>query len=330
MRRPLAWAWAWLFTLAVTLPAAAESQVQARSTRDPQRARFVYRDVERFIATLRKLERAPDRLAVLRREYFERGTPGLDIFVEKYELTPEGLAAALAEHPNAFRSLGDKVAALRAREDSFRSSYARLLALIPDAEFPPTYFLVGAYNNIASGSIRGTLITVERRTPQSIASGLETTMVHEMVHMQQLRALGEQYFAIYGSEKSLLALAIREGIAVFFSQRAVGLEPHRLPARDYLLAHEKELWCRFRESMAGAETGDWMWSRPSDPKQPADLGYVLGARIVEAYYERAPVKAEAVRRILSVTDYPAFLRASGYEGGRSERCSPPAHPFMQD
>ncbi|MDX1741646.1 MAG: hypothetical protein R3178_10145, partial [Rhodothermales bacterium] len=75
---------------------------------------------------------------------------------------------------------------------------------------------------------------------------------------------------------------------------------------------EAELWGRFKSEMMGQETGDWMWSQPADPEQPPHIAYYLGARIVKSYYDRAADKAEAVRQILSVTDYPAFLAASGY------------------
>ena len=45
---------------------------------------------------------------------------------------------------------------------------------------------------------------------------------------------------------------------------------------------------------------------------PRDLAYVLGSRIVKAYYDRADDKRQAVREILAVTDYPAFLEKSRY------------------
>ncbi len=42
------------------------------------------------------------------------------------------------------------------------------------------------------------------------------------------------------------------------------------------------------------------------------MAYVLGAFIVQAYYDQAEDKAQAVTDILGVTDYEAFLEASGY------------------
>lgn len=59
-------------------------------------------------------------------------------------------------------------------------------------------------------------------------------------------------------------------------------------------------------------TGDWMWRIPGDPNQPYHVAYVMGARIVEAYYNKAEDKLRAVAEILSVVDYEEFLKKSGY------------------
>jgi hypothetical protein len=101
-------------------------------------------------------------------------------------------------------------------------------------------------------------------------------------------------------------------VATYFAERVTGGSRHKNEARDYLLAHEKELWDRFRREMLGSETGEWLWSAPSNPEQPRDVGYAIGARIVEAYHENAKDKRKAVQEILGVTDYEAFLEKSGY------------------
>ena len=64
------------------------------------------------------------------------------------------------------------------------------------------------------------------------------------------------------------------------------------------------LWEQFSKEMHGSEPGGWMWKKPSDPEQPYYVGYALGYRIVKAYYENADDKGQALREILSVTDYP--------------------------
>ena len=46
--------------------------------------------------------------------------------------------------------------------------------------------------------------------------------------------------------------------------------------------------------------------------RPSDLGYYVGAKISEAYYKSATDKRQAVRDILEIQDFGAFLEKSHY------------------
>jgi uncharacterized protein YjaZ len=47
-------------------------------------------------------------------------------------------------------------------------------------------------------------------------------------------------------------------------------------------------------------------------EKPADLGYYVGYKICEAYYNQAKDKKQAVKDILTIQDYKQFLAKSGY------------------
>jgi hypothetical protein len=185
--------------------------------------------------------------------------------------------------------------------------------IIPGAVFPPTYFVVAGHRGIGSGSVEGPLISIEKETPESVSGDLAATLVHEMLHMQQLAATKEEYFAIFsGEERTLLALSIREGAATFFSKLIAGGSEQKNAAYDFYVAREAPLWEKFSREMLTGETGEWLWEAPSDPAQPPDVGYAVGARIVEVYYQNAEDRGRAASEIMAITDYPAFLEQSGY------------------
>ena len=306
-----------VIALAVT-PAVAQQTLTSDVAADPETAIFVYSDIENFVRAQAAIEQGDDPAAALQREYFDAASPGLLLFIEKYDLTLDRLLAAMVERPEEYRRTGATLEALMSREPEFRRAYTDIQRVIPDAVFPPTYFVVAGYRGIGSGSVEGPLISIEKKTVEAIAAGdIEPTLVHEMMHMQQLAAVGEDYFVIFsGEERTLLALSIREGAATYFSELITGGSEHKNEARDYYLAHETELWEAFRVDMLGHDMGDWLWEQPTDPEQPRDLGYAIGARIVEAYYQSASDKAAAARRIMAITDYPAFLHKSAYMTGR--------------
>jgi hypothetical protein len=285
---------------------------------DAERAVFSYSDVERFIGAMEAIESGADTTVALQRDYLGPASPGLQMFIEKYDLTAKRLRAGMADHPEAYERIPAVLAALRRREPSFRESYSALHDVIPGAVYPTTWFVVAGHRGIGSGSIEGPLLSIEKETVEAIEAGsVEPTLVHEMVHLQQLAATGEAYFEIFsGPERTLLALCIREGAATFFSERITGGSKHKNAARDWYLEHEAEAWPAFEAMMLGLETGDWLWDEPKDPDQPRDVGYAIGARIVEAFYREADDKRSAAAEVMRVTDYGEFLARSGYSGAR--------------
>jgi hypothetical protein len=303
-----------LFCLCVSAASADPSQrLTANVVTDPAQAELVFVDIENFINAAEKIASGASAAETLQSEYLDKASPGLGMFIEKYDLTVERLTRAMAKYPEKYAAMGEILEALKAEEATFRQAYAEIKRVMPDAVFPPTYFVVAGHRGIGSGSIEGPLISVEKESPESIGADLASTLVHEMVHIEQLAVLGEAYFEIFsGPQRTLLATSIREGIATYFSELITGGSEHKNAARDFLLENEAELWAAFRQEMLGNEMGDWLWSDPQNPEQPRDVGYALGARIARSYYESAPDRRQAVREILGVTDYPAFLERSGY------------------
>ena len=298
--------------------AAGEADAQQRLTsnvvHDPADAEFVYDDIENFLSATQAIAGGMDSTEALRTLYFGRASPGLLMFIEKYDLTLVRLREAMEKYPEAYGRIGETLEALRDREPSFVEAYEAIQEVLPGAVYPPTYFVVSGHRGINSGSIEGPLISIEKNTPASVRGGdKEPTMVHEMIHMEQLDAVGEAYFDIFsGPGRTLLANSIREGGATWFAELITGGSRHKNEARDYYLAHEQELWEAFSRDMYGTEMGDWLWETPANPKQPQDLGYAIGARIVETYYANAADPGQAAMEIMAITDYPAFLERSGY------------------
>ena len=93
------------------------------------------------------------------------------------------------KYPKKYSAIAANLKVLRSEEPAFRKVYGDIKGVIPDAVFPPTYFVVAGHRGIGSGSIEGPLISIEKKTAESIRGDLAATLVHEMVHMEQLAAL---------------------------------------------------------------------------------------------------------------------------------------------
>ena len=287
----------------------------------------VYDDLEAFSRAFDPDLELVDLAAAFELDYFDSGSPGLAEYARRFALTPESLASRVLNDPLFFASLEDLGERLETQRPAMDAAFARLLDFHPDATFLPVYFLVSGLSSGGQASQQGLLISADRfaLTDEWVDSELyrdrrlrplsEIThlVAHELAHIQQALTQGmDRYRSIYGPDKSVLALAIREGTADFIAKLISG--DHINPvAHEYGLAHEEAIWNEFKKDYTNSETGEWFFVKPTGHEEwPQDIGYFVGFRIVQSYYENAEDKSEAFQEILAVTDYELFLQKSGY------------------
>ena len=117
-----------------------------------------------------------------------------------------------------------------------------------------------------------------------------------------------------GRQGDLSDQALIEGSADFVGELAAGSFMNK-PIYEYGYAHEAELWSEFQLAMNGTNTTAWLYNQgnASSPR-PGDLGYFIGYRIAQAYYNKSADKRAALKAIIEVSDAARFLAASGYNG----------------
>lgn len=302
----------WIASAAPALPAPAVAQ---EVTTDPARVRLEVGDIRRLAEVLRSIdaEATGDVAMMIERQYLANASPGLRSYAERYNVTGASIASARKTHPSLYADLDALADAVLAQEPVLRAAFRRLQGLFPDAAFPPIWFVVGDNGPGGLSRAEGVLIASERfaAKPQDIVP----LVLHELAHFQTAMVQGvDVYRRIYGPSGTLLALALREGSAELIAELTTGRHPNPAAER-YGLANELRLWSAFREAMHGREMGDWMFVRPANEEWPPDLGYWIGYRIAKRYYDLAEDKKRAIRDILGLTNFEAFLEASQYSGG---------------
>ena len=162
--------------------------------------------------------------------------------------------------------------------------------------------LIGTDMQCLAPGVDKSELTLWERNNIGRFAGLPSLVAHEHIHFLQKDGLNH----------SLLRGAINEGMADFLAERATGRNPNaRL--QGYGLAHEAQLWADFTKEMGSTNWRNWIAnSNQETADKPADLGYFVGYRICQAYYERMVDKKQAVHDLLNINDYSAFLAKSGY------------------
>ncbi len=267
-------------------------------TSDPDSARLLTSDVELFWAVV---DRSPvDSLTVyLQQQYLDRGTDGLRDFIPQRILSADALAQRFRTERERYEDRRSVSLAALSAEPEIRAAFRALKERYAAAVFPDVYFVVGRFNSGGTVSARGLLIGAEM---QSDAGSFPAIVAHELIHFQQAR--------VDTSLRTLLAMSIQEGSADFIAELISGRHINER-AHAYALPREPELWAEFQLVMHERQAAGWLYGGQPEGR-PADLGYFFGYRIAQAYYALADDKAVALREILTTTDFPGLLTASGY------------------
>lgn len=290
---------------------------------DPDAARIVTSDIQNFWRAydLTKPETAPETaISIFDREYFAPGSIGLKDFTQLRIKD----AKALTETIKRFRQYYDSARASTLRieymQPKIRAGFYALKYLYPDAIFPDVYFLVGRLNSGGTTSPRALLIGAEMygRTPnmpeevltdwlKQVLAPVENVPIivaHELIHVQQKSPATER--------ATLLGQAIHEGSADFIGEMISGgnINAH---LHAYGNPREKELWNEFKQAMSGKDFSKWLYNGSNSKDRPADLGYYIGYKIAEAYYQKASDKKLAIKGILEIKNFEQFLKESDYE-----------------
>lgn len=280
----------------------------------PEGAKIVTEDLGRFWAAFDQA--GPQFPAeTFQKVYLDKGTPGLQDFVKLRIESAERLAKTVKAVPEYYASIRASTQRIPEMEPQIRAAFKALEEIYPEAVFPDVYFLVGVLSSGGTVSERGLLIGAEMfgRTPESpmdkLGDWLKTVLspvenvphivAHELIHFQQ------------GSPESttLLSQAIREGSADFLSELISGRHINR-HVHDFAVPRRSALWEEFKEKMGSQDFKGWLYS--STEGRPNDLGYWIGYEITKAYYDQAADKRQAVKEILNIKDFEAFLARSGY------------------
>ena len=269
----------------------------AKPSADPDSARLVTSDIDLFWGAV---DRAPrDSLAeYLQREYLEKATVGVRDFIGGRIMSAEDLAQYVRDHRATYDSVRAANLDVTRADAAIRAAFHKLKDLYPDAVFPDVYFVIGRFNSGGTSSAHGLLIGAEMyRDP----AALPAIVSHELIHYQQH----------YENEK-LLEHAFLEGTADFVGEM-ISAKHINNAAHQYGMVHEAELWAEFSKHFDDKNFFPWMYGKPPDDR-PNDLGYFIGYRIAQAYYDKAADKKQAIREIITARNgnVRELLAMSGY------------------
>lgn len=296
---------------------AQQSNAKSLNT-DPDKAKIVSSDIDLFWKAYDKAK-PENNINVFRDEYIRKGSIGLRDFTTTRIGSACGLVEVIEARPKYYASLRETSLKAATFQEPMRAAFRKLKSIYPDAVFPDVYLLIGKMNSGGTYTENALLIGVDMYGITSNTPTDELTdwhkkvlkpideipyiVAHELIHYQQKFPAGE---------RALLGSVIGEGSADFIAELIAGKHINK-HLHDYGDQRERELWIEFKRSMTSNDMSLWLYNGNDIKDRPADLGYYMGYKIAESYYKNAADKRQAVRDILEIKDFAAFLKASRYE-----------------
>ena len=262
---------------------------------NPQEAEFVSSDIPRFWQAFDQMAHGGNPF----KEYLKNGSPGLKDFIKNRIGSPRNLLKTVKKRRGDYEAIRENSFKMDSCIDQIVAYYVNFEKMYPEAVYPPTYFVIGAFNSGGTSKESGLIIGVE--TQQSIKS-IPTLVAHELVHYNQNYPRGKN---------TLLAQSIIEGSAEFVSELITD-SPKNGKNFQYGRSNEKILSEEFVGILNDTNYHGWLYGVKAPEGRPRDLGYWIGYEICKAYYSQSEDKTQALVEILNIEDFDAFLRKSEF------------------
>jgi hypothetical protein len=258
--------------------------------------------------SIRTTKDSVKQLHYIQKLYINRGTPGLQAFMEAKDYTAEGYVSAIRRYPKFWNSVRENTLRAKTLTTEFDPAIKILASIYPQLKPAVIYFCIGTLYSGGTSGNGMVLIGTELATgtpnvdvselPPDLKARLSAYFegdpiknivplnIHEYIHTQQG---GEPY--------NLLSQSIYEGACDFITE-LVTLKTLPLPYMSYGPQHQQELKIQFASDMFMNNNKNWLYNIPTNTR-PADLGYFMGYTICRAYYNNKN-KKQAVNDMINL------------------------------
>ncbi len=245
--------------------------------------------------------------------FVQKGTEGLKALMSVRNLTSKDYLSAIESYPEFWNSIRNNTLEADKFRVELERGIAKLRNIYPSLKPGRIYFAIGALrtngttlNNLVligselAMSDKNTVSTefpIEDRIARKLyfesnpIDNLVLLNLHEYVHTQQKPIV-----------HNLLSQVLYEGVAEFVSVKALDV-PSAIPAIAFGKKNHKSIISKFEDEMFyTVNRNKWLWSNAPNDFGVRDLGYYIGYRISELYFEQSEDKEQAIYTLVNL-DY---------------------------
>jgi Predicted Zn-dependent protease (DUF2268) len=255
-----------------------------------------------------------DSLTTIQNYYLDRATNGLLDFIKARNLTADEFVEVISKNAPHYTSVRENAFEVKKSEQLIQEVFDKLKELYGNFKPFKVCFAIGAMRTGGTTSDNYILLGTELMATgkkEGLSQRIKSLVAHECVHTQQKKQ------AKNIAQCNQLYYCLHEGSANFIGQLLTGTTNYTENDK-YGDAHEGELWAEFKSTLCNENARNWLYNGDNAKGRPADLGYYIGYKISQAYYNNATDKQRAIIDIIEVEDPVNFLQKSGYEGQKKK------------
>ncbi len=256
--------------------------------------------------------------------YLKRASEGFKKLIKARDLTAEKYISQIGRYPEYWKSVRKNTLSVAGYRSEIKNQINLYGQSLKNFKAPDICFAIGILST--GGTVRGGWLLIGTEMVASDSTTVREGMngwlkhtlpkkpmileftAHEMVHTQQRIGPG----VVWGHfNHRLLTMTIMEGAADFIAKKITGTSINE-SMYAYAYENEKQIWKEFSQEMYGMDYSNWLYNGNNSKDRPADLGYFVGYRICESYYNKAADKEKALNEILKTNNFRKFLKKSGY------------------
>lgn len=283
------------------------------------------RDIQHFWEAydlLAEAETKQDSISIIQEHYLNRATVGFKEFLRIRNFTAEEYIRVLSLYPKFWASVRPLTEAIEGRKEEMVQVFQHFEQQIPNFKKPRICFAIGCLRT--GGTISKDLILIgseiaaaDSTIDKSEMTGWLASIIGKTGNITAMIAHETIHVLQYNKRKFDLTIGVlTEGIADFLAMELLEYNINQT-LHTYGDANECALWKAFEKDLVEHPNGHrrWLYQGQRSVDKPADLGYYLGYKIAQAYYQKQKNKRKAIDDLLNVKKYRQILKKSGYQGG---------------
>jgi len=260
-----------------------------------------------------------DSVNIMQTFYIDKASEGFKRFIKLRNFTAKEYILKIGRYPKFWNTVRHRTEQIKHRTNEIVNTFEVFKKGLPNFKKPKVCFVIGClrtggtvYKDLiligseiaaADHSVETSELSKWLKSVIGKTGDITSMIAHETVHTQQKNK----------RKLKLLNGVMNEGIADFITEKLLQKNINK-NIFTYGMEHE----CALRKEFLNDLNTDpesfynWIYNGSKSKFRPADLGYFIGYRIAEAYYNKQSDKRRALKDLLNQKKYTSIFEESGY------------------